>query len=34
MIKRFDEARKIYICRVKGDDKAGDIEANIDELSD
>jgi hypothetical protein len=33
-IKRFDESRKIYICRLKGDDKAGDIEAPIDSLSD
>jgi hypothetical protein len=33
-IKRYDDSRKIYICRFKGDDKAGDIDVPIDNLSD
>lgn len=33
-IKKFDEVRKVYTCRIKGEDKAGDIEATIEEVSD
>lgn len=33
-IKKFDDARKVYICRIKGEEKVGDIEGTIDEISD
>lgn len=33
-IKKYDEARKIYTCRIKGEDKAGDIEATVEEVTD
>jgi hypothetical protein len=33
-IKKYDDSKKVYLCKIKGEEKAGDIQASIDEVSD
>ena len=33
-IQRYDEAKKMYTCKVKGDDKQGGLEVAHEDLTD